>query len=312
MSFFETALMKKDRSASFLVEKQVNMSENDMTDETREKQKNSQSIEPSILSTFDAEEYSKLAYKNRETYNQNKPFPHIVFDNFLPRTTAEIISAEYPQVKNKTSAFKFHDHQNVSRYFLEDTRHFSNNLKLFAAALSSRSFLLFLETLTGIKALIPDPYFMGGGAMMTGNGGFLNVHVDFNWHQKIQAWRRCNALFYLTKEWKSEYFGNLELWSADGKSKIKEVEPLFNRVVIFDTTSKSFHGQPSKINTSEDIFRNVFSAFYYATEKNELIDSAPHFTKYHTKDERKNNTADFKTSPYAEAITEDYLKYIKK
>ena len=96
------------------------------------------------------------------------------------------------------------------------------------------------------------------------------------------------------------------------KKKIKEIEPLFNRVVIFDTTSKSFHGQPSKINTPGDVFRNVFSAFYYATEKNEEIDSSPHFTKYNVTDERKNKVANFKTSPYAESITEDYLKYIKK
>jgi Rps23 Pro-64 3,4-dihydroxylase Tpa1-like proline 4-hydroxylase len=266
----------------------------------------------SILNTFDDPKYSKLAYENSQLYKDNKPFPHIVFDNFLPELIAETISNEYPQVKNPNIAFKFHNHQNVSRFFLEDTRQFSNNLKLFSAAISSRSFLLFLETLTGTKALISDPYFMGGGAMMTGNGGFLNVHVDFNWHQKIQAWRRCNALFYLTKNWRSEYCGNLELWSTDGKTKIKEIEPLFNRVVIFDTTSKSFHGQPSKINTPKDVFRNVFSAFYYATEKNEKIDSSPHFTKYNVTDERNNNVASFKTSPYAESITEDYLKYIKK
>ena len=283
-----------------------------MADEKREREQYSHKAELSILNTFDDEKYSKLAYENSQLYKENKPFPHIVFDNFLPEITAEIISNEYPQVKNQTTAFKFHNHQNVSRYFLEDTRQFSNHLKLFSMAISSRSFLLFLETLTGIKALIPDPYFMGGGAMMTGNGGFLNVHVDFNWHQKIQAWRRCNALFYLTKDWRSEYCGNLELWSTDGKSKIKEVEPLFNRVVIFDTTSESFHGQPSKINTPEDVYRNVFSAFYYASEKNEMIDSTPHFTKYNVTDERKNNVADFKTSPYAEGITEDYLKYIKK
>lgn len=282
-----------------------------MSDKTQESKQYSYPVIPSILNTFNDEKYSKLAYKSCQLYKENKPFPHIVFDNFLPEITAEIISNEYPQVKNENLAFKFHNHQNVSRYFLEDTREFPNHLKLFSMAISSRSFLLFLETLTGIKALIPDPYFMGGGAMMTGNGGFLNVHVDFNWNQKIQAWRRCNALFYLTKDWRREYCGNLELWSTDGKSKIKEIEPLFNRVVIFDTTSKSYHGQPSKINTPDDIFRNIFSAFYYATEKNELIDSTPHFTKYNVTDERKHNVANFKNSVYAEAITEDYLKNIK-
>jgi len=278
---------------------------------TIEREQFSHLVNLAILNTFDDEKYSKLAYENSQFYKDNKPFPHIVFDNFLPEMTAKTISNEYPQVKNINSAFKFHNHQNVSRYFLEDSRQFSNNLKLFLTAISSRSFLLFLETLTGIKALLPDPYLMGGGAMMTGNGGFLNVHVDFNWHQKLQAWRRCNALFYLTQDWSCEYGGNLELWSKDGKSKIKEIEPIFNRVVIFDTTSESFHGQPSKINTPNHVFRNVFSSFYYASEKNEKIDSTPHYTKYNTTDERKGNVVDLKSSPYADGITEDYLKYIK-
>jgi len=267
--------------------------------------------ELSILNTFDDEKWAKLAYANNKRYRENRPFPHIVFDNFLPQITAEIISNEYPETSNLNSAYKFHENQNNSRYLLEDTRYFSENLKLFSTAISSRSFLLFLETITGIKALIPDPYLMGGGAMMAGTGGFLNVHIDFNWNQKLQAWRRCNALFYLTKDWRSEYGGNLELWSTDGKSKVKEIEPLFNRVVIFDTTSESYHGQPGKINTPKNVFRNVFSAFYYTTEKSEKSDSSPHFTKYGTEDEGKNNVADFKTSPYADGITEDYLKNVK-
>jgi Rps23 Pro-64 3,4-dihydroxylase Tpa1-like proline 4-hydroxylase len=267
--------------------------------------------EVSLLRVFDDEIYAKLAYENHHVYCKNEPYPHIVFDNFLPRPLAELISREFPKVKNRNSSFKYHNHDNVSRHFLEDTRYFSNNLKLFSAAISSRSFLLFLETLTGIKALLPDPYFMGGGAMMTGSGGFLNVHIDFNWHQKIQAWRRCNALFYFTENWMPEYSGNLELWSQDGSKKMKEIEPLFNRVVIFSTTSESYHGQPSKVQAPKDVYRNVFSAFYYATEKNEKIDSRPHYTKYNAIDNRVNNTADFDTSPYTESITEDFLRNIR-
>jgi hypothetical protein len=264
-----------------------------------------------ILSIFDEDHYSNLAYRSASIYKKNKPFPHIVFDNFLPQPTALLLSHEYPEVKKLGSNHKFHNNENVSRYFLEDSRYFSNNFKLFSSAISSRSFLLFLETLTGIKSLIPDPYFMGGGAMMTGNGGFLNVHVDFNWHHKLQAWRRCNALFYLTKDWLPEYCGNLELWSTDGKRRVKEIEPLFNRIVIFDTTSDSFHGQPNKIKTPKDIFRNVFSAFYYSTEKNNMIASEPHYTNY-LNSKNQSNEINFKSSPYSEAITEDYLKNITK
>ena len=119
-------------------------------------------------------------------------------------------------------------------------------------------------------------------------------------------------MFYLTEDWKSKYKGNLELWTKDGSQKVKEVEPIFNRVVIFNTTSESYHGQPDKINTPGHIYRNVFSAFYYANEKDGLIDSKPHFTKYNADDNRDDNNAKFETSPYSESITTDYLKNIKK
>tara|TARA_A100001015_G_scaffold293685_1_gene370583 strand:- start:194 stop:1045 length:852 start_codon:yes stop_codon:yes gene_type:complete len=266
-----------------------------------------------ILEVFDDKKYAKLAYDNNKIYTDNEPFPHIVLDEFLPQSIADTLANEYPTIDNQNTEFKFHSHENASRHFLDDARYFSRNFKLFSSALSSRSFLLFLEVLTGNKSLIPDPYYIGGGAMMTEKGGFLNIHVDFNWHQRLQAWRRCNILFYFTKDWKKEYKGNLELWTTDGKSKVKEIEPLFNRVVIFDTTNESYHGQPTKINTPENICRNVFSAFYYASTKNEKTDAIPHYTKYNAVENRKENeVALLNTSPYAESIINNYLKDLKK
>ena len=267
--------------------------------------------DPKILDMFNNERYANLAYRSRRSYMESDPFPHIVLDDFLPLPIAQTISDEYPTVNNDISSnFRFHEHDNVKRHFLEDSREFSTNLKLFSSAISSRSFLLFLETITGLKSLFPDPYFLGEGANMTGNGGFLNIHVDSNWNQKLQAWRRCNVLFYFTKDWKREYEGNLELWTRDGSRKAKEIAPIFNRVVIFNTNSGSFHGQPVKTNTPEHIFRKVFSSCYYATEKDELIDSSPHFTKYNVEDKRNDNIANFETSPYSDDITADYLKNI--
>jgi len=262
-----------------------------------------------ILEIFDDKKYAQLAYDNNKAYLENNPFPHIVFDNFLPQGIADTLANEYPNKEKKNTEFKFHNHANTSRHFLDDARYFSKNFKLFASAISSRSFLLFLEILTGNKSLISDPYFIGGGAMMTEKGGFLNIHVDFNWHQRLQAWRRCNVLFYLTEDWKKEYQGNLELWTTDGESKAKEIEPLFNRVVIFDTTNESYHGQPSKINTPDNIFRNVFSAFYYASTKNDKTDTAPHYTKYNKVDNiEKDIVVELDTSPYSEFIINDFLK----
>lgn len=263
-------------------------------------------MQSDVISCFDSNKFAKIAVENREAYENNKPFSHIVFDNFLPNEIALALAAEYPSIESGASSWKYHKNQNVDRHFVEDSRAFGVNLRLFANAVNSRSFLLFLETLTGIRSLIPDPYFIGGGAMATGPGGFLNVHVDFNWHQRLQCWRRCNALFYLNPEWQEDWGGELELWSTDGKSKVAEISPVFNRVVIFSTTKFSYHGQPNKTKSPAGQFRKVFSAFYYASGRNELIDEAPHFTRYN---ENNNEiVAQRESSPYSEAIIDDYLK----
>ena len=45
---------------------------------------------------------------------------------------------------------------------------------------NSAPFLRFLERLTGIDQLIPDPYFIGGGLHQIVPGGKLGIHADFS------------------------------------------------------------------------------------------------------------------------------------
>jgi len=248
-----------------------------------------------ILSVFDDKHYASLAKANHDNYVNNNPYPHIVIDNFLPEKIAKTLIADYPTVETFDASWKYHDNQNTRRYFLDDATKFKFRLRLFATAVNSRSFLSFLETISGIEALYGDPYFIGGGAMLTGTGGFLNIHADFNFHHKLQSWRRLNALFYLTPNWNKDWGGDLELWTTDGKQKVKSVEPVFNRLVVFTTTSKTFHGQPEPLKCPDDVFRRVFSAFYYASKKDEESENDPHFTKYNVQQ-----------SPYSAKILEDY------
>ena len=250
-----------------------------------------------LLKTFDNKKYQKLAIDNQKAYKKNKPFPHIYFDNFLPKELALSLFKDYPKINKIDRNWKIHKNQNVTRFMLEDSSLFKKNLKLFSMLTNSRKFLLFLETLTGLDLIIPDTYFVGGGAMTTGNGGFLNVHADFNFHHKLQSWRRLNVLFYLTPNWKKKWGGKLELWSKNKKKKITEIDPIFNRVVVFNTNSETFHGQPIPVTCPKNIYRNVFSVFYYSNIKDKKSLSDPHYTKY-----------SIKNNPYAKKILDDYKK----
>ena len=67
--------------------------------------------------------------------------------------------------------------------------------------------------------------------------------------------------------------------------------------MIFNTTSKSFHGQPKPTSCPKNISRNVFSAFYYSNIKDKDSLSEPHFTRY-----------SIKNNPYARSILKNYKK----
>ena len=53
--------------------------------------------------------------------------------------------------------------------------------------LNSSIFISFLEKLTGIPGIIPDPHFQGGGLHQIEREGFLKIHVDFNKHKEMKV-----------------------------------------------------------------------------------------------------------------------------
>jgi hypothetical protein len=71
----------------------------------------------------------------------------------------------------------------------------------------------------------------------------------------------------MTAGWQPEWGGGLELWSHDEEKnkpdkKVKSVDNLFNRAIIFDTTQNSWHGLPDAINCPEGIIRKSIAAYY--------------------------------------------------
>ncbi len=139
--------------------------------------------------------------------------------------------------------------------------------RAFIEELNSASFVSTLEDLTGIRDLIPDPYLEGGGIHQIGAGGFLKVHTDFNWHRKLQLHRRVNLLIYLNEEWESEWKGNLELWDEEMRQCHVSVPPLFNHIVIFTTTDRSYHGHPDPLECPPGIMRKSIAMYYYSKER---------------------------------------------
>jgi len=238
-----------------------------------------------VMTMFDDPSYARAAWY--KSYALRAPLPHACFDDFLPGDLAVAIADAFPQSYN--AGWTVHSNEHADRKFLGDETKVDPLFRAFMQATASRQFLLFLETLTGIEGLIPDPYHIGGGAMTAGRGDKLDMHIDFNWHYKLHAHRRCNALFYLTPDWDPAWDGNLVL----GKEREARYQPTFNRLIVFSTDENSWHGQPDPITCPAGNLRRVFSAFYYtAASPAQLAD--PHLTRYH------------ETTPYTEKPLKEY------
>jgi hypothetical protein len=230
------------------------------------------------LGVFDAADYAKTAVTRARDYQTAQPFPHIVLDDFLPQDLARQLSAAFPQ-QGDIGWVERNNANNRRRYQHDETK-VPRLLREMLRELNSRQFILFLETLTGIPSLIPDPYFIGGGVHMSTTGDFLKVHADFNWHHKLQAHRRINALLYLSDDWKPEWQGALELWDKEMTGPVVSALPLFNRLVVFSTGEHSNHGQRLPNLCPPEVHRKVLNLYYYTSARDDGDMADPHFTLY--------------------------------
>jgi hypothetical protein len=216
-----------------------------------------------------------LAADNAERYQSNHPFPHIYFDNFLPLQVAEAALANFPEPK-ELDWHKFRDPHQHKKLAFDVAEKLPPALRDVLFFLNSRPMLQFLETLTGIKAVLPDPYFVGGGLHQIKPGGLLEVHADFSYQERIRMDRRINVLIYLNKDWREEYGGHFELWNRDITRAEQRILPLFNRCAIFSTTSYSFHGHPHPLACPPDRTRKSIATYYYTNGRPEEAEGLTH------------------------------------
>lgn len=205
--------------------------------------------------------FSDESEKLSEIYKNNKPFPHIVLDNFLNPFLIDLLANSFPCPNE--SFWTRTDIKNEIKSASTAEAYFPNVIRSCLYAMNSGPMIYFLEKLTGIKGLIPDPFFAGGGLHQTLPGGRLGVHVDFSQKPETKTYRRLNLLIYLNQDWKEDYGGELELWDPKGKKCEKKVAPQANRCVIFSTTDTSFHGHPRPLTCPTNRSRNSLALYYY-------------------------------------------------
>jgi Rps23 Pro-64 3,4-dihydroxylase Tpa1-like proline 4-hydroxylase len=219
--------------------------------------------------------------KLNKSYTTNKPFSHIVLDNFIDEKLLQGILEEFPDLSKLKSGIK-HNNSREIKFASRGFSDISPKASELISYLNSDLFLTYLQKLTGInEILISDPYLSGGGYHELKNGGVLKVHADFNKHPYIDLDRRINLLLYLNPGWKKEWGGNLELYyENDLNSPCVSVTPEFNRCVIFSTTSFTYHGNPEPIECPSGVSRKSIALYYFSLGRPKSEFSSNHSTLF--------------------------------
>lgn len=208
------------------------------------------------------------------------PFPHCYLDNFFDNEVLNELITEFPDTTDPIWEASSQEGIQVklrSNWQSEaDIRPVTKSVVHF---LNSGAVMKQLSRLTGIEKLISDPYYTGGGLNCTKRDGLLDVHADGNWHHAMGVHRRLNVILYLNEEWNLNWGGALELWDDSLSECVKSIDPVGNRLVVFETHDRTFHGHPNPLNCPPDESRKSLILYYYtaaARPENQVVVEQPH------------------------------------
>ncbi len=204
----------------------------------------------------------------RQTFEAAKPFPHLTLDGFFDAEILDQVDAEFPEAGNRD--WITWDNENEIKQTSRGLMDLGPMTQLLLLQLNSAPFLARIEEITGIKGLVWDPLFHGAGLHESHRGGWLNIHADWTGHPTLPMIRRLNLIIYLNKNWEKDWKGALTLQDPEGAHADVDVEPVFNRAVLFPTTEHTLHGFPDPLQCPANRSRRSISVYYWSADPDEV------------------------------------------
>jgi len=224
-----------------------------------------------IISNFSDVEKLKQQYQSHSNYNL------LLLDDFLTKDIAMLMSTELDSVPlNKCKHFT---RANSCMYECNDLD-ITPVQSFVVQSLHSSSFIRWLESVTGLKRLIPDPHLIGAGYAKSFQGDSLKIHSDFNWNEQLGLHRMVSVVIYLNDDWQEEWGGQLNFYDTNRKNIIQKVPIKMGNCVIWEYNNLAFHGYPEPMTCPENYSRKCFRLFYYVSNAKHNVDDPPHRSLY--------------------------------
>jgi hypothetical protein len=219
-----------------------------------------------------------------DAFRSADPFPHVVIDDFLRPELCDQLLAEFPPFE-RGCALNEHGRPG-GKAVVEDVRAIGGAFTRVDDLIRDPDFLQVIGDITGMKDLLYDSGYIGGGTHENRATQDLDPHIDFNFHPRHGWHRRLNLILYLNPEWDESWGGALELhtdpWRPAPHNRIVTVLPVKNRCVIFETSERSWHGFRRITPPADpaDLSRRSFAIYLYSEERPPSEIAAPHATVY--------------------------------
>lgn len=213
----------------------------------------------------------------RTDFLSKRPFRYIIIEDFLKTDAAEAISQEFPSVDPASwiDASGLHTKKKWTQPSVQ-----GSVAAQFYEEINGEHFRSWLSDIVDIPSLLADPDLQGAGLHQTLDDGYLDVHVDFNKHNRLNLDRRLNLIVYLTRRHNTSGEGYLELWDMERETLVESVAPEFNRCVIFETNEISYHGHPKPWRNDHGETRKSLSVYYYTEGRDDVEPASAHSTIY--------------------------------
>lgn len=210
-------------------------------------------------------------------YKQGKPTCSVVIDSFLPSQLALDLHNECTSLD-----------QSLWTTFTRNSSHMEECKQLaympvgkqFVEHMHSSEVIRWLETLTGITGLIPDPHLTGAGYSRSYQGDTLKIHNDFNWNNELQLHRAISIILYITPDWNPAWGGALDFYDSTKEKIVTSVNCIFNRLLVWQYHSRNFHGHTTPLSCPKGVTRNTMRIYYYTSNSTHNVEDLPHRSQY--------------------------------
>jgi Rps23 Pro-64 3,4-dihydroxylase Tpa1-like proline 4-hydroxylase len=198
-------------------------------------------------------------------YSENVPFRHLIIDHFFAPDVAIRLGNAICAIPDREYAVSFRSLAQ-RKLQLGNISAKAPHIGYAYQALMGSTFVRFIEGVSSCHALEADRLFAGAGLQRYRSRGFSEIHLDANRHPfDAGLYHRVNLIVFMNPKWKSKWGGELVLWSSGNKrpdAPAVMVAPIFNRAVIFEVASKSWHSV-NCVRCPDESRRNSMALFYF-------------------------------------------------